>query len=66
MSKEVGFLNGPFAFARIDNKAFFSKSSQDFVDKFHVRLKALTETGDVVDVYFNVDDISRSTSSMIS
>ena len=39
MSKEVGFLNGPFAFARIDNKALFSKWSEDFVDKFHMRIE---------------------------
>ena len=32
MFKEVGFLNGPFAFARVDNKALFFKSSEDFVD----------------------------------
>ena len=32
MSKEVSFLNGLFAFARVDNKALFFKSSEDFVD----------------------------------
>ena len=57
MSKEVSFLNGPFAFARVDNKALFSKPSEDFVDKFNVRIKTLTETGNVVNVYFDVDDV---------
>ena len=38
-SKKVSFLNGPFAFARVDNKNFFSVSSNDFFDNFHMRIK---------------------------
>ena len=59
MSKKVGFLNGPFAFARVDNKALFSKSSEDFADKFYIRIEAWTETSNVVDVYFDIDDITE-------
>ena len=37
-----GFLNGPLTYARVDNKPLFFKSSEDFVDKFYVRIKILT------------------------
>ena len=56
-SKEIGFLDGPFAFAGVDDKSFFSKLGQNFVNKFHVWIKALTETGNVVDVDFDIDDV---------
>ena len=57
MAKEIGFLNGRFEFTRVDNEAFFFKSSQGFFYKFHVRIEALIKTSNIVYVYFDVNDI---------
>ena len=60
MTKEVSFLNGLFTFARVDNKAFCSKSKEDFVNEGQVRIETKAETCDVVDVEFNVKDIAEN------
>ena len=60
MTKEVNFLNGPFTFARVYNKAFCLKWKEDFVNEGQVRIEAKAETCDVVDVDLNVEDIAEN------
>ena len=60
MTKEVSSLNGPFTFARVDNKTFCSKSKEDFVNEGQVRIETKAETCDVVNVEFDVKDITEN------
>ena len=58
MTEEIGFLDGPFALFRIAGVAVTVETGENSVESVEVLVPGGGETGDIVDVSFDVVEIA--------